>query len=261
MRKLILSAFIALLGYLSASAQVGEHRSDFAVGFNGGYVMSNVGFQPTVPQGMHGGATGGLSMRYVCEKYFKTICSVYAEVNYASLGWKENIRTEDDLPVYNAAIGANEEYSRTLNYIQVPVMAHLAWGREVKGLNFYINLGPQFGYMLSESVKTNYTLDNVIAPGTRDANGVAIGRSSATLAQDSLPVKYKFDYGIAGGIGVEYSVPKVGHFLAEARYYYGLGNIFGNSKRDEFGKSNYGNVVVKLAYLFDIAKTKNVTRK
>ena len=30
-------------------------------------------------------------MRYVCEKYFKTICSVYAEVNYAKVGWTEVI--------------------------------------------------------------------------------------------------------------------------------------------------------------------------
>ena len=30
-----------------------------------------------------------------------------------------------------------EEYSRTINYIQVPIFAHLAWGREVSGCNFF----------------------------------------------------------------------------------------------------------------------------
>ncbi|CUP61559.1 Uncharacterised protein [Segatella copri] len=53
----------------------------------------------------------------------------------------------------------------------------------------------------------------------------------------------------------------MGHFLAEARYYYGLGNIYGASKRDFFGKSNYGQIVLKLSYLFDITRTKNVKRK
>ena len=55
---------------------------------------------------------------------------------------------------------------------------------------------------------------------------------------------------------MEYSIPKVGHFLLEGRYYYGLGNIYGDSKRDYFGSSNFGNIIIKAAYLFDITKTK-----
>ena len=62
---------------------------------------------------------------------------------------------------------------------------------------------------------------------------------------------------IAGGIGLEFSVNRVGHFLLEGRYYYGLGNIFKNSKSDYFGKSNFGQIVVKASYLFDIVSTKN----
>ena len=64
---------------------------------------------------MHGGVTGGLSLRYVCEKYFNTICSIYGEVNYASIGWKEKILTGTDQPVINSN-GLAEEYSRTINY-------------------------------------------------------------------------------------------------------------------------------------------------
>ena len=71
-----------------------------------------------------------------------------------------------------------------------------------------------------------------------------------------MPVEKKLDYGIAAGLGLEYSNRHVGHFLLEARYYYGLGNIYGSSKKDYFGKSNYGNIVVKATYLFDIVKTK-----
>ena len=63
-----------------------------------------------------------------------------------------------------------------------------------------------------------------------------------------MPVEKKLDYGIAAGAGMEYSIPKVGHFLLEGRYYYGLGNI-------------YGQIVVKASYLFDITRTKNVKRK
>lgn len=258
--KTLIAALLLLMPLVS-KAQIGEHRNDFAIGVNAGYVLSNVSFDPSVPQGMHGGITGGISARYVSEKYFKTICSIYAELNYASIGWKEDIKTADDKPVYNAAIGADEKYSRTVSYIQLPVFAHLAWGRENKGFNFFINLGPQFGYYLSESTSTNYTMDNVVTPNTVDENGNYIGRSNSILAQDTMKIEHKLDYGIAGGIGAEYSVPKVGHFLAEVRYYYGLGNIFGSSKRDFFGTSHYGNIVFKLSYLFDISRTKNVKRK
>ena len=54
-------------------AQIGEHRDDFSVGFNGGYVLSNVGFVPKVNQKQHGGITGGLALRYKSEKYFSTL--------------------------------------------------------------------------------------------------------------------------------------------------------------------------------------------
>lgn len=81
-------------------------------------------------------------------------------------------------------------------------------------------------------------------------------RVNHTVAQDTMAVENKFDYGIVAGLGVEYSHPKVGHFQLEARYYYGLGNIYGDSKKDYFGKSNFGNIIVKLTYLFDIIRTK-----
>ena len=67
---------LLLWGGLSAQAQIGEHRNDFSIGFNGGYVLSSVGFEPEVQQKQHGGMTAGLSMKYTCEKYFKTICSI-----------------------------------------------------------------------------------------------------------------------------------------------------------------------------------------
>ena len=130
---------LLLWGGLSAQAQIGEHRNDFSIGFNGGYVLSSVGFEPEVQQKQHGGMTAGLSMKYTCEKYFKTICSIYAEVNYAKVGWKEDILDIDNQPVIITETKQPMAYSRTINYIQVPVFAHLAWGREERGLNIFVN--------------------------------------------------------------------------------------------------------------------------
>ena len=246
MKKLYLIFSLAMMPFLSVMSQIGEHRNDFTLGVNGGYILSNVSFTPKVTQGYHGGLTGGLSMRYVCEKYFKTIASVYAEVNYSQLGWKEDILDINNQAVINPVTGLAENYSRTINYVQVPILAHLAWGKEYKGVSFFVNLGPQFGFYLSEKTKTNFNV--------KDCN--MNDRVSTVVAQDTMAVENKFDYGIAVGAGMEYTVPKVGHFLVEARYYYGLGNIYGDSKRDYFGSSNFGNIIIKAAYLFDITKTK-----
>ena len=248
MRNKTLSIFLLLLLVLPmrVAAQVGEHRDDLSIGVNGGYVLSNVGFSPKVSQSLHGGITGGLSVRYVCEKYFNTICSIYGEVNYASIGWQEKIQTSTDQPVINAN-GQAEKYSRTINYIQIPIFAHLAWGRETRGAQFFFQIGPQMGIYLNEQTDINYALTQ------RNLTD----RANKIKQQEEMPLERKFDYGIAAGIGAEYSIPRMGHFLVEARYYYGLGNIYGDSKRDYFGKSNFGNIVMKAAYLFDLTKKRN----
>ena len=245
MRNFIISAILSIVP-VAMTAQIGEHRNDLAIGFNGGLNMSSVSFTPKVSQAKLNGITGGLSVRYVCEKYFSTVCSLYGEINYSQMGWKEDIVDVNDMPVINTATGLPEQYSRTVNYIQVPLMAHLAWGREQKGFAFFVNLGPQFGIYMSESTKTNFDFS--------DRN--AADRVNPVCAQDTMAVENKFDYGIAAGAGIEFSHPKVGHFLVEGRYYYGLGNIYGDSKRDYFGSSNFGTITVKLAYLFDIVRTR-----
>ena len=236
-----------LLVAVAAKAQVGEHRNDLAIGGGAGYVMSSVGFVPKVPQKQLAGLMGGFTARYTCEKYFSSICAIVGEVNYAQVGWKEDILTPEDLPVINAQTGLAEAYERQMTYLQVPVFARMGWGRERKGFQFFFQVGPQFGMFLNDKTTTNFTLDNYNA----------YERTSQVVAQDTMAVERKFDYGIAGGLGLEFSHPKLGHFLLEGRYYYGLGDMYGNSKRDYFARSNLSNIVVKLTYLFDITKTHN----
>ena len=240
---------VAFSLWLTASyAQIGEYRTDFAVGVNGGYMLSDVGFSPNVPQKMLGGLTGGLTFRYTCEKYFKSICAIVAEVNIAQTGWKEDIMDMTDQPVYYEDVPNDPlRYERKMTYLQIPLMARLGWGRERRGLQGFFQVGPQIGIFMDESTSTN------VIQGKETVNQ----RSSSIVAQDSMAVENKFDYGIVAGAGVEFSVPKVGHFLLEGRYYYGLGNIYGNTKSDYFGKSNFGQIVIKMTYLFDIVRTKN----
>ena len=136
-RKLLIFSFLHF--FIAASvAQVGEYRTDLAVGVNGGYVMSNVAFVTKVPQTMLGGITGGFTARYTCEKYFSSICAVTGELNFAQIGWNEDILDKSDKPVpLHTDPSQNLYYRRKMTYVQVPLLARLGWGRERNGFQAF----------------------------------------------------------------------------------------------------------------------------
>ena len=264
-RMLLTALFTFHFSLFTATAQVGEYRTDFAVGFNGGYSMSSIAYVPKVPQGQLGGMTAGFSARYTCEKYFKSICAVVGEVNLTQMGWQEKILDRDDQPVFlHTDETQTLKYARKMKYVQIPVMARMGWGRERKGLQAFFQIGPQIGFFLSETTDANFDVHDPAFNPAVDEKGYyssaykyASSRVSHVVAQDTMAVENTFDYGIAGGAGLEFSHPKLGHFIVEGRYYYGLGNIYGSSKRDFFARSNFGNIIIKFTYLFDIVRTKD----
>ena len=229
-KKWIVSALACFLT-LPIMAQLGEERSNLAVGVNLGMNMTKVDFSPRIKQKSHNGMAFGVTARYMCEKYFNMMCGIQAEINYTQRGWKEDI---DD--------GSENTYSRTMNYIEVPLLAHLAFGKDAldKGSKFFINMGPQVAFFLNEKEKMSEDWNPAYRP-----NGVN--------QQYGKWVENKFDYGLLGGLGMELST-KAGHFLLEGRYYYGLADFWGSSKKDEFGRSGHSYMGIKLTYLFDITK-------
>lgn len=235
--KTIIAAAVLLLS-VPAKAQVGEVLNDLSVGVNGGYVLDKMTFNPTIKQYWHGGTTFGLTLRYTCEKYFSSYCALQVEANYAQLGWRELIETSTDT------------YQRTINYLQIPFLARMAWGKPYRGAMGYFVAGPQIGLYLSDNEKR----------GTSDGSEgwtyqTLYDRPNHITQQYDLPIQNTFDYGITGGLGGELNTA-VGHFQLEGRYYFALSDIFGNSKKDKFGKSSHGAIIVKASYLFDVIKTK-----
>ena len=148
---LLLLAVLLLGGLLPARAQVGEARSDLAIGVNGGINLSSVTFNPTIKTTNLMGMCGGLTIRYTCEKYFTAICALQMEINYTQRGWKEDI--ED---------GSGNTYQRTTNYLEVPFMFNMGWGREQRGVKFFINAGPQMNLFLSETMQWKCSLLAVV---------------------------------------------------------------------------------------------------
>lgn len=225
--------------------QIGEYRNVVAVGGSAGWNLANVAFIPKVPQNMMGGPTIGVTARYTTEKYFSSICAIVGEVNISRIGWKEKILDISDQPVTLASDTTQALfYQRKLTYVQIPFIARMGWGKERRGLQFFFQAGPQVGFLIGEKSETNFDLHTPLHNR----------RVSSVVAQDTMGVEHKFDFGIMAGAGLEVSLPKVGHFLVEGRYYYGLGNLFGASKRDYFARSNQGVITIKMSYLFDIVK-------
>ena len=240
-KKRIVFLSVALWLAALCKAQIGEPRHVLSLGANAGVAINSVDFDPTIKQKMHVGPSLGLSLKYVSEKYFTTYCALYTELNYTQLGWEEDIRDDQ-----GQSIG--DTYRRNVSYIQLPVFARLAWGKEQKGLQFFFQAGPQIGFCIGDNSKRS-------SQWTTDEQGVPL-RPNNVVAQYDLDIERKFDYGIAGGLGLEYNSP-VGHFIFEGRYYYGLADMFGNSKKDPFARSANGTIHVKLAYLMDLQKVKN----
>lgn len=216
---------------LPVKAQLGEERHNFSIGVNAGLNMSSVSFEPSIKQNKQNGMAFGATARYMSEKYFKMMCGIQAELNYSQRGWNEKI--ED---------GSNDTYNRTMNYLEIPLLAHLAFGKDSqeKGMKFFINMGPQIAFFLNETENMSEKWNPDYRP-----NGVT--------QQYGKMVENKFDYGILGGAGLELSTG-IGHFLLEGRYYYGLSDFYKSTKKDDFGRSGHSYLGVRLTYLFDITK-------
>ena len=86
LKSLLLGAILLAGITLPAKAQIGEQRHNFAIGINGGANYSTVSFQPTIKQNGLLGITGGVTARYISEKYFAMICGAQLELNFSQRG-------------------------------------------------------------------------------------------------------------------------------------------------------------------------------
>lgn len=219
----LLLALAGLCGHNSEASAQTHYEGNVQVGVRGGTEFSKVFFRPSVHQKLPFGAVAGVTFRYIEENHF----GIIAEVNYEQRGWEEDF---EDAPYH---------YRRTLNYIQIPVLAHIYFGRRGK---FFINAGPEVGFMLKETTSANFNpaeIDNLSDFPMRRTN-----------EQMVTPVKHKVDYGISAGMGGEFNINAKNSLSLEARFYFGLGNIFSTRRIDTFSASNSMSLSITANYWF-----------
>ncbi len=227
MKNKLLTVLITLLSFspsINQNALAETHyKPHISIGGHGGVTLSQMSFSPSITQSWPVGLTFGAQARYAEEK----LCGVIAELNFTQRGWKETFKHDATLT-----------YARTLNYVSLPIMTHINFGTD--RVRFFVNLGPEFSYMIGDNISSNFDYVNPGAdfPANRRKN------------QMSMKVKNKFDYGITAGLGCEFWVKPRQSVYIEGRYYFGLGNIYPASKADEFSASRCTNISVSLGYNF-----------
>lgn len=217
--------FLAIIGllfvFIPLFSQTKAFSSEWSFGVNGGMNLSRMRFSvyppnPSIAQDYLQQETGGIVVRYISEKHF----GIQGELNYSRRGWKDT--TDETSP---------NKFTRSLTYIEMPLFTHIYFGLG-KRVRLIVNLGPQIAYNIGDKVT-----EIEIAPG-----------SSEKYYYD-MSIKKKFDYGIKGGLGFELRTG-IGSFIVEGRYYFGLSDIYNNSKSDVFQASSHQVIGINLTYLF-----------
>lgn len=218
MRRARIIVFLLLFVWsIGAVAQPRLRRPEVYVGVHGGVMASTVLFSPSVANmdllQSPLTANGGLVFRYAGHK----VCALQTELNYMQRGWCEHLAT------------TNKTYVRQLDYIEIPLLMHLYFGKE--RFRGFINLGPQIGYCIRDIV-----------------SGTPLSSSGLQYNRIDKP----FDWGLAGGLGCYYRTKKIGLFQLEARFNFSMGTIFNNRQVDYFSQSNAMNLSINFAYLWEI---------
>ena len=185
--KWITLVVLLLSTSLIVEAQLNDtFNPQFKIGVGAGPIFSRVDFVSSVPQTNTQGLSVGLSAKFVSEKNL----GVLAELNFTQRGWKEDFSESE--------ISTEHAYSRTLNYIELPLLTHIYFGN--KNVKFIINLGPQVSYMISDKANMNDALSNYI-------DGVLAENPDFPIGIQYKPIDSKFDYGLLGGMGIEFNTP------------------------------------------------------
>ncbi len=200
MKKLVLGAAIAMSS-LTFAQQFG-----IKAGMNVSSLSKDAGLDDSKSKI---GFNAGLFMNAPLGQNF----SIQPEILYNNLG--------DKVSYKNLAGNEYASVARNLDYIAVPVMFQYNATPE-----FYLEAGPEFGFLVNAKVKTDNSVLNTTTTSSLDTDA------------------YKdFNMGIGLGAGY-YFTPKIG---LTARYVAGLTDVYSSNNGDKVKNNNFQ---VGLAYKF-----------
>ena len=228
-----------------------DHEQEIAVGVTGGMNFSRIKFLPNIKyrlnevggQSFRPGYRFGAVFRYIHQNHF----GLQAEINYAKAGWKELYYEDSGTSMVNDIDLQNVEIGREINYIEMPILAHIFFGK--RKVRFFTELGLQLSAMLKYGdLKWNIAED--------DPRRLALAEDDPRLYDDHS----KMNYGLAGGLGFDFLIGKC-HTIVGARYTFGFKDLYGNKKGDMFQKSNTHLLNATMTVLWSVRKFSERSRK
>lgn len=214
------SLLLITLCVLGSSPGFGQNSKDFTpsyyVGAGGGTSFGAVYFFPTVNQDIHMGYIGGLVFGVDVEPY----AGMRMEINYNRRGWVERFEAERKL-----------NYSKSLEYIEVPLMSHFYY--RAGSVGFFLNVGPQIGLRIGEHTERSGS-----------------GFTEQELRRIDQALGDKFMWGLAGGPGFFVRLGKLGQLELDARAFFNFSTVYPIGRSEPYGRANEFGGYVKLNYFY-----------
>ena len=190
-------------------------------GVVGGSNISAYTFHPIIPQRYTGSYTFGVAARYIEEQYF----GLQAELLLTERGFADQWEPNEEVWLFE----------RKLLYVELPVMAHVYFNLGKRN-QVAIDLGPKLAWFVSDRTNSNL-------PENYGQSGTSMGNQ---YMHHELPIEKKFDYGLQFGLGYEFRISKLLSAQLTGRYYFGLGNLWADSKADYFEQSSNNSFQISL---------------
>jgi hypothetical protein len=202
-------ATILSLIFIGTGSSLHAQNSMFDLGLEGGPNLSTIlmksslpSYDPNPKTAVYG--SGGFIFQY----NFKNFLSIKTGFSYQRKGYQLNNLPSLDVSTGNM-LSEKGKLNFRMDYLTFPVLVKASFGKKV---NYFVNAGPYGGYLLQLTDRTRY-------------NG-----SSSTQKDD--PDKFgvnRWDFGIAGGIGIAIPIRTYWVVSAEIRNYTGLIDIAKNN--------------------------------
>jgi hypothetical protein len=231
------------------------------VGIHGGLSIPNLRANDTDVFSRGFKSREGIYFGLSAELGLGPLASLVAQLNVTSQGGLRKglqpitMDLPDGLPVPpGTVLYADFRNETVLDYLEIPVMARLTFGRRVR---FFVEAGPYAGYLVRARALTAGTsflyLDElgtmpIVVPPATDPLIIDLGADTnvrASLKRTNL--------GLTGGGGLTYPLGR-GWLVLEARFQLGLSTIQKFPETD--GDTQTGAVVVSLGYALPLARHK-----
>lgn len=182
---------------------------EHALGVRGGVTLSSMTFEPNSSVTQPTWPIG-MNLGLQYRMILEKYFGLWVELNYDQRGFTTTVD--------------GENLTRRFDYIELPVLAHFTFGKRL--FRFHFDLGPNIGYMIYDS-----------------------GVKECSAPEHYLEVKNRFDWGVTGGVGVEFNTANAGIYTINARYNFGFGRVFARDYDTYITSGNQG-IVINVGWMW-----------